>query len=263
MSWAKLLKRVFALDLEHCPNCGGELKIIAAILDAPVIERILTHLGLQARAPPRAAAREQALQAEPGHKQSSGLFVPGEGPGHWPGAPCKGPDRAKLITVQAARRPGADGPAAPATFWDRSKRRDAQSCPADDPMIAVMVALMAAFMMMRQQAYRSASRASSTRQSMRTSIGAATTSLARGGTKQFHQAEPLLPAASVGCLCQTLRRPRWNAISAKLRTSWLRCLVPSKSRTVDSRSAMTSQSWTLSMKRGYSQTPGSAMSRCT
>ena len=24
--------RVFALDLEHCPNCGGELKIIAAIL---------------------------------------------------------------------------------------------------------------------------------------------------------------------------------------------------------------------------------------
>ena len=30
LSWARLLKRVFALDLEHCPNCGGELKIIAA-----------------------------------------------------------------------------------------------------------------------------------------------------------------------------------------------------------------------------------------
>ena len=48
---------------EHCPNCGGELKIIAAILEAPVIEKILTHLGLQARAPPRAPARGQALQA--------------------------------------------------------------------------------------------------------------------------------------------------------------------------------------------------------
>jgi hypothetical protein len=59
MSWARLLKRVFEIDLEHCPNCGGELKIIAAILEAPVIERILTHLGLQARAPPRASAREQ------------------------------------------------------------------------------------------------------------------------------------------------------------------------------------------------------------
>ena len=33
LSWARLLKRVFDLDLEHCPNCGGELKIIAAILE--------------------------------------------------------------------------------------------------------------------------------------------------------------------------------------------------------------------------------------
>jgi hypothetical protein len=58
-----LLKRVFDLDLEHCLNCGGELKIIAAILEAPVIEKILTHLGLRARAPPREPARGQALQA--------------------------------------------------------------------------------------------------------------------------------------------------------------------------------------------------------
>jgi hypothetical protein len=63
LSWAKLLKCVFELDLKHCPNCGGELKIIAAILEQPVIEKILTHLGLQARAPPRAPARGQALQA--------------------------------------------------------------------------------------------------------------------------------------------------------------------------------------------------------
>ena len=63
LSWAKLLKRVFDLDLEHCPNCGGEVKIIAAILEQPVIEKSLTHLGLQARAPPRSPARGQALQA--------------------------------------------------------------------------------------------------------------------------------------------------------------------------------------------------------
>ncbi len=61
LSWARLLKRVFALDLAHCPNCGGALKVIAAILEQPVIEKILTHLGLQARAPPRAPARGQAL----------------------------------------------------------------------------------------------------------------------------------------------------------------------------------------------------------
>jgi len=54
---------VFQIDLEHCPNCGGELKIIAAILAAPVIERILTHLGLQAQAPPRVPARGDFEQA--------------------------------------------------------------------------------------------------------------------------------------------------------------------------------------------------------
>jgi rRNA maturation endonuclease Nob1 len=27
-----LLKRVFDIDIEHCPNCGGRLKIIAAIV---------------------------------------------------------------------------------------------------------------------------------------------------------------------------------------------------------------------------------------
>jgi Transposase zinc-binding domain len=59
LGWAKLLKRVFNLDLEHCPNCSGELKIIAAILERPAIEKILNHLGLEARAPPRAPARGQ------------------------------------------------------------------------------------------------------------------------------------------------------------------------------------------------------------
>lgn len=63
LSWAKLLERVFEIDMLHCPNCGGQLKIIAAILEQAVIEKILTHLGLQARAPPWAPARGQALQA--------------------------------------------------------------------------------------------------------------------------------------------------------------------------------------------------------
>jgi len=39
------------------PELRCELKIIAAILKSAVIERILTHQGLQARAPPRAPAR--------------------------------------------------------------------------------------------------------------------------------------------------------------------------------------------------------------
>ena len=61
MSWARLLKRVFDIDVEHCPNCAGALKIIAAIEDPPVIIKILTHLGLSTRAPPRAPARRVDL----------------------------------------------------------------------------------------------------------------------------------------------------------------------------------------------------------
>ena len=56
MSWAQLLKRVFDIDVERC-ECGGQLKIIAAIEEPVVIVRILTHLGLSARG---AAARTGA-----------------------------------------------------------------------------------------------------------------------------------------------------------------------------------------------------------
>jgi hypothetical protein len=47
---------------EHCPNCGDNLKIMAAILEQLVIEKSFTHLGLQARAPRRAPARGSQLQ---------------------------------------------------------------------------------------------------------------------------------------------------------------------------------------------------------
>ena len=61
MSWLRLLRRVFDLGLEHCPQCGGNLEIIAAIEEPAVIVKILTHLGLPARAPPRSPARPMAL----------------------------------------------------------------------------------------------------------------------------------------------------------------------------------------------------------
>jgi hypothetical protein len=50
--------------MQHCPNCGGgELKIIAAILERPVVEKILTHLGLDPQPPPKGRAR--AYQVKP------------------------------------------------------------------------------------------------------------------------------------------------------------------------------------------------------
>jgi len=42
--------------------CGpAELKIIAAILERPVIEKILAHLGLDPQPPPKGRAREVGL----------------------------------------------------------------------------------------------------------------------------------------------------------------------------------------------------------
>ncbi len=45
MSWAQRLKRVFAIDIETCRQCGGKLRVIASIEQPAVIERILEHLG--------------------------------------------------------------------------------------------------------------------------------------------------------------------------------------------------------------------------
>ena len=45
MSWAQRLKRMFRIEIERCGRCGGRMKVIAAIEDPAVIERILGHLG--------------------------------------------------------------------------------------------------------------------------------------------------------------------------------------------------------------------------
>ena len=51
MSWAQLLKRVFAIDLTTCPQCGGPLTILGAIEDPSVIIKMLSHLGMTIRVP--------------------------------------------------------------------------------------------------------------------------------------------------------------------------------------------------------------------
>jgi hypothetical protein len=56
--WARLLKRVFALDMATCPLCQrGSLRMIAVITHEAVLTRILRHLKLAAVPPPMAPAR--------------------------------------------------------------------------------------------------------------------------------------------------------------------------------------------------------------
>jgi hypothetical protein len=56
--WAALMRRTLGFDVLACSRCGGRLRLIAVIEQAPVIQRILRHLGLPdtvpAAQPPRA-----------------------------------------------------------------------------------------------------------------------------------------------------------------------------------------------------------------
>ncbi|MGH7730058.1 MAG: IS91 family transposase, partial [Candidatus Eiseniibacteriota bacterium] len=56
--WAELLRLVFKDDVEGCPGCGGEARIVGVVTEPAAVRRILVHLerrGVDARAGPRAA----------------------------------------------------------------------------------------------------------------------------------------------------------------------------------------------------------------
>jgi hypothetical protein len=59
-SWARLLQRVFDVDMARCPFCHqGTLRIIAVITQGEVIRKILRHLKRAADPPPIAPARSR------------------------------------------------------------------------------------------------------------------------------------------------------------------------------------------------------------
>jgi hypothetical protein len=59
-SWARLLQRVFGLEMVTCPFCQcGTLRLIAVITQGAVIGKILRHLKLSADPPPIAPARSR------------------------------------------------------------------------------------------------------------------------------------------------------------------------------------------------------------
>jgi hypothetical protein len=55
MNWMQRLRRVFAIDIETCPECGGKLRVIASIEDPPLIAKILGHVQQRAALIARAA----------------------------------------------------------------------------------------------------------------------------------------------------------------------------------------------------------------
>ena len=63
ISWAKLLKRVFGIDLETCSHCGGKMELVSAIMEAKAIEKILKHTGRPYKPPDIAPAQPPVLES--------------------------------------------------------------------------------------------------------------------------------------------------------------------------------------------------------
>ncbi len=62
-SWAQLIKRVYEVDPLVCPSCGGEMRIIAFIIDHDVVGAILRHLAKAEAQSPRGPSDATALSA--------------------------------------------------------------------------------------------------------------------------------------------------------------------------------------------------------
>jgi hypothetical protein len=57
LTWAALLRRVFAIDVLECARCGGRMRLLCFISDPDVASAILDHLGFPAKPPAALPAR--------------------------------------------------------------------------------------------------------------------------------------------------------------------------------------------------------------
>jgi len=65
--WAEMIRKVYEVDPILCPNCGGQMRIIAFIEDYAVIDKIIRHLKLTfatERPPPPHAQPQLTMVAE-------------------------------------------------------------------------------------------------------------------------------------------------------------------------------------------------------
>jgi len=64
-NWARLIQKIYEVDLLTCAKCQGRMRIISFIEDEEVIKKILKHLGLwdlKARPPPHENALHKTTE---------------------------------------------------------------------------------------------------------------------------------------------------------------------------------------------------------
>jgi hypothetical protein len=66
--WAEMIRKVYEVDPLLCPQCGGQMRVIAFLTDSAVVDRIINHLKLTFVAdkppPPHVAYQEFLMAAE-------------------------------------------------------------------------------------------------------------------------------------------------------------------------------------------------------
>jgi hypothetical protein len=62
--WARLLARTYAVFPLTCPDCGGDMRILAFITAAEPTDAILTHLGLPTTPPPLSPASSWSSRSQ-------------------------------------------------------------------------------------------------------------------------------------------------------------------------------------------------------
>ena len=75
LPWSKLLRRVHAIDVFRCANCGGAMRIVAFITDEPTTKKILDHLRLPSTSPPRGPPTRAAPEPREVHQHELHLAV--------------------------------------------------------------------------------------------------------------------------------------------------------------------------------------------
>ena len=61
VDWARLLRRSFDVDVLVCPKCNGRLRVLGEVTDPAMVRLMLDSLGVDARVPCPARARDPTL----------------------------------------------------------------------------------------------------------------------------------------------------------------------------------------------------------
>jgi hypothetical protein len=68
--WAEMIRKVYEVDPLVCDHCGGQMKVIAFIMDYALVDRIINHLKLTFVAerppPPQLVSQEFLIDSETG-----------------------------------------------------------------------------------------------------------------------------------------------------------------------------------------------------